>query len=157
MRILRTVLSLVCMVGALAAVSAAEAQACGEECVQDVCANPVKWRGQGDPGGYNANDCRSGTCDECPEPLVGDNLPATEILRAIGSSSLEELQTIAEEQRGRLILNPERRLVAVLDAACGGGSSIASVLIVSAEKARALDHLGVKHFEDFVAESDTDG
>jgi len=151
---LRIVLSAVCVLGALTIATAAEAQ-CGTTC--GACPNPLKQSAQGRGGteGYQVATCSTAPCPACSEPLVGASLPVADILRTVGSAALADLEGIVKEHRDHLALSRDRNLVAVLEKACGGAQAVTAVLVVSPERAEALERLGVKHFAEFLGEPDT--
>lgn len=105
--------------------------------------------------GSRSSECKPDDCGPCTiPPLVADAMPApSAIVEALAATPSDQLsQILTAELRGRVLVHPQRRLVAVTDQC--SGLDIAAVAVLPSEKVSVLVDLGVAPLGPFLEARD---
>lgn len=93
-------------------------------------------------------------CPDCEGTglVKGAGPEATDILETVLAAELTGLPGVLDQYGDRLVLHPSRNLLAVRGAnTCG--QALRAVMFLPSEKAMALEQLGVRLMEDFLADA----
>lgn len=151
----RVLLSIVACLVALALPGHASAQYCGSHC--SYCSgSPNYWYGTV-PGGselYMTNYCTPDWCAACPFLTAqGDQTSVDQVVAQLDSAEPQDIEGIAAEYGEFLLINPTRDMVVVMGGCSGDGP--AGVAFVRPEAMEALQRLGVRHLDEYLAAKST--
>ncbi len=129
-----------------------QAQDCGNEC-HECGTNGHEGRAYHPNGDYNMT-CQvteTGSCDECNERAASDSsIEALTIAGAVDAVSPTELAAVVEAYGDRLLISVDRRIAVVQGNGCNS-EALAIVVHLSTAKTRALQRLGVRSLQEFLA------
>ncbi|MGH7503093.1 MAG: hypothetical protein ACREL7_15310 [Longimicrobiales bacterium] len=134
-----------------------QAQDCGRDCLP--CAG-YGWEGSFfDPDGSEDMRCPQilmEDCDKCGINLVAaEDVDVADLISALRSQNSEQWASLVIQFRERLLLHPERRIVAVLGAGCSA-SRVDSVVFLEEETVDRLRVLGLRDLRDYLRAENQD-
>lgn len=129
------------------------AQDCGEYCGPCGAGSKEGWS-HNENGEYNMN-CKA-TDEGCPQcggitMLVSDLPKEMDLLTALKSAPMASLRAAVGTLRDRLLVYPERNMIAVRGERCAA-NSIVAVAFLPADRVAALATSGLPRLENFLAE-----